>query len=141
VYSRTPEVKGQKIKLSKVFENKKYEGAGIEYEYDFGDCWTHEIEVVGKAPATNKFVCMEGVGHGVLEDVGSVKGWLKLRQAYQATSPTQEQRGKMRWAESRASNADPRGLGDGRDRFWDKDAINLRLVTKLSLESGYSTQY
>jgi len=37
VHSQTPEVHSDKIKLSKVLENKEYTGAEIEYEYDFGD--------------------------------------------------------------------------------------------------------
>ncbi|KAE8446410.1 hypothetical protein EG329_012015 [Mollisiaceae sp. DMI_Dod_QoI] len=126
-HSQTPEVKSTNIKLSKVFDNKDYKGAGIEYEYDFGDCWTHEIEILGRAPATGNFVCTDGEGHGVAEDVGSPSGWLKLREAYKAARPTGDQKELMRWFEAQASNADSKGLKNGRDRIWDKDAINADL--------------
>ncbi|KUJ09650.1 uncharacterized protein LY89DRAFT_740729 [Mollisia scopiformis] len=127
VHSQTPEVKSHKIKLGKVFENKEYEEAVIEYEYDFGDCWEHDIEIVGRVLATTKFVCTEGEGHGVLEDIGNIRGWLNLKEAFKVIHPTKDQKEKMKWAKSGASNADPEGLGNGRDRFWDKDDINEML--------------
>jgi hypothetical protein len=127
VHSQTPEVVGSKIKLSKVFENKEYKGAGIEYEYDFGDCWEHEITVVGRADPTSKFVCIDGEGHGAAEDAGSVRGWNELVEAYRTANPNKDQREKRKWFETQASNSDPRGLGNGRDAFWDKAAINAAL--------------
>jgi hypothetical protein len=127
VHSQTPEVDSKKIKLSKVLENKEYEGAGIEYEYDFGDRWQHKIEVVGRAEASKRFACLEGEGHGVAEDVGSDEGWLALREAYRTAAPDREQREKRAWFEGMASNADPRGLGNGRERVWDMAAVNAKL--------------
>jgi hypothetical protein len=127
VHSQTPERKSDKIRLSKVFEDKEYKGAGIEYEYDFGDCWVHEIEIIGRADATRGFECLDGEGHGVAEDAGSVEGWLKLRDAYRAQRPTKDQKETMAWFERNASNCDMKGLGNGRDRFWDMGTINSRL--------------
>jgi len=126
-HSQTPEISSKKIKLSKVFENQEYESAGIEYEYDFGDCWTHEITLIGRADATVKFRCLDGEGHGVAEDVGSTRGWWKLKEAYRAENPTQEQKDKRHWFENQATNRDRRGLGNGIERFWDKEAINANL--------------
>lgn len=128
VHSQTPEIDSKKIKLGKVLENKKYEGAGLEYEYDFGDCWEHEIEVVGRAEATMGFEYLEGKGHGVAEDVGSVSRWLKLREAYRTARPDKEQKEKRAWFERQASNADRRGLGGGRELECDVDAINDKLT-------------
>ncbi|TVY88238.1 hypothetical protein LAWI1_G005755 [Lachnellula willkommii] len=127
VHSQTPEVDSKKIKLGKVLQNKEYEGAGIEYEYDFGDCWQHTVEVVGRAEASKGFLCLGGEGHGVAEDVGSVDGWLGLREAYRTANPTTEQRERRTWFESRASNRDPRGLGNGREWDWDTIGVSAKL--------------
>lgn len=127
VHSQTPEVDSKKIKLGKVLQNKEYEGAGIEYEYDFGDCWQHTVEVMGRAEASKKFSCLGGEGHGVAEDVGSDSGWLKLREAYRTMNPTTEQKERRTWFESGASNSDPRGLGNGREWDWDMIDVSARL--------------
>ncbi|KAF4635428.1 hypothetical protein G7Y89_g2670 [Cudoniella acicularis] len=121
---RTTQIDNQKIKLSKVLDNKKYEEAGIEYGYDFGDHWAHQIKVIGRSNATGRFQCLDGESHGFAEDVGGVKGWLKLREAYKTTTPNKEQKEKRKWFENVASNGDPKGLGNGRDRLWDKASIN-----------------
>ena len=98
-----------------MLENKEYKGAKIEYEYDFGDCWQHTVDIAGRAEASNRFLCLEGEGHSVAEDVGANQGWLKLREAYRTADPTTEQREKRTWFESGASNNDPKGLGNGRE--------------------------
>lgn len=127
IHSQTPEVSSKKIKLSKVLENKEYEGAEIEYEYDFGDCWLHRITVIGRTAATSTFKCLDGEGRGVAEDCGSTPGWKDLKGAYRTTSPTQEQKDKRHWFENQATNRDRRGLGNGLLMVWDKDAINANL--------------
>jgi hypothetical protein len=126
VHPETPEVGASKVKLGKVLE--QYKGAPIEYEYDFGDCWEHEITMVGRAAATEVFVCTGGEGHGVAEDVGSDRGWQNLKKAYRAQRPTKDQKDKMRWFETQASNADRQGLGNGRDRFFDRAGVNFKLA-------------
>jgi len=113
VHSQTPEVHSNKTKLGKVLENPDYAGAGLEYEYDFGDCWAHRIEVLGRADATAKFECIDGEGHGVAEDAGSIQGWLKLREVYRTSNPDSEQKEKRKWYENMASNRDLRGLVNG----------------------------
>ncbi|TVY44610.1 hypothetical protein LSUB1_G001182 [Lachnellula subtilissima] len=127
VHSQTPEIDSKKIKLSKVLENKEYKGAKIEYEYDFGDCWQHMVEAVGRSEASKGFLYLKGEGHGVAEDVGADQGWLKLREAYRTANPTTEQREKRSWFESGASNNDPKGLGNGREWEWDMNAVNAKL--------------
>ncbi|TVY62928.1 Zinc finger MYND domain-containing protein [Lachnellula suecica] len=112
VHSQTPEKDSTKIKLGK---------------YDFGDCWAHKIEVVGRADASKRFECLGGEGHGVAEDAGSIKGWLDLREAYRTDTPNREQKEKRAWFEKQASNSDSKGLGNGRDEMWDQDAINAKL--------------
>ncbi len=115
-----------KIKLGKTLE--QYKGVPIEYEYDFGDCWEHKISVVGRAAATEVFLCTAGEGHYVAEDVGSVMGWQNLKEAYRTQRPNKEQREQMYWFERQASNADPRGLRNGRDRLFDRDGVNFQLA-------------
>ncbi|TVY42154.1 hypothetical protein LOCC1_G005789 [Lachnellula occidentalis] len=122
VHSQTPEIDSKKIKLGKVLENKEYEGAELQYEYDFGDCWQHTIQVVGRMEASKGFLCFDGEGHGVAEDAGSVPGWLELREAYRTANPTTEQMEKRTWFETMASNNDPRGLGNGSEWYWDGPA-------------------
>jgi hypothetical protein len=126
VHPETPEVGAANVKLGKILEQHK--GAPIQYEYDFGDSWEHEVTVVGRATATEVFLCTGGEGHGVAEDVGSYRGWQNLKKAYRTQRPTKEQKDKMRWFETQASNADPQGLANGRDRFFDRDAVNFKLA-------------
>jgi hypothetical protein len=125
VHPQTPELMPSRVKLGKVLD--QYPGAPIEYEYDFGDRWEHQIAVVGREPATDVFVCTDGEGHGVAEDVGGVFGWQALKAAYRARNPDQEQREKMEFFERQASNRDTRGLRDGRDRIWDRHGVNFKL--------------
>lgn len=99
------------------------------YTYDFGDNWEHYITVVGREPATNRFICREATGHYVAEDVGSWRGWEDLKKAYQARSPTEEQRDRMAWFERMASNKDPLGLhGNRAEWVASLDEINSDLV-------------
>jgi hypothetical protein len=124
----TPEVSSTKITLVKVFENKDYKNAKIEYEYDFTCRWRHEIIIVGRTDAEDKFVCTDGEGHGAAEDCGSQTGWEELKKAYRTPNPSKEQQKKMEWFETEASNSDRRGLGDGRDRMWDRIGVNVALA-------------
>jgi hypothetical protein len=136
-HAQTPEVSPAKTMLSKVFDKmekrKEYEGAGIEYEYDFGDGWIHEIEIVGKETATDTFVCIEGEGHSAAEDVGSATGRKELLRAYRMPSPSKDQREQMEWFEYMCSNRDPRGLGNERDRVWGRVGVNVCLARELRI--------
>jgi hypothetical protein len=127
-HSQTPEISSSKINLSKVFSNPSYCDCDIEYENDFGDCWVHQIRVIGRDSATEKFVCVEGEGHGVAEDVGSYKGWEGLKEAHRTEHPDEEQRERRKWFENMASNRDLRGLGGGRERVFDKEGVNANLM-------------
>lgn len=127
-HAQTPERKSSKVRLYQVLEKPQYKGKPFEYEYDFGDCWRHEITLVGREPARDFFLCKDGEGHYVAEDVENTKGWEKLKAAYRAVRPDKEQRDKMVWFEQTASNSDPQGLGNGRERSWAKSLINRRLT-------------
>lgn len=126
------------MKLWEVLDKAQYKDMPLEYEYDFGDCWTHEIELEGRSDVTGYFVCTDGQGHGVAEDVGSAPGWERLKAAYRAARPDKEQRSKMRWYETQASNGDREGLGKGREMSWAKGAINRRLSYLAGMTQSFT---
>ena len=127
-HPETPEKLASKIRLWQVLDKPQYKDKPLEYEYDFGDCWNHDITIVGRKDATDFFMCTNGDGHYVAEDVGSTPGWEKLKAAYRADRPTEDQKDKMRWFKQTASNRDGRGLKNGRERSWPKGEINRRLA-------------
>ena len=127
-HPQTPERKSHQIHLHNVFEKEQYQNLLWEYEYDFGDRWRHDIKLIGRKDATDFFMCTDGQGHGCAEDVGGTDGWQKLKEAYRATSPTEDQKEKMHWYETVASNRDSQGLRGGRDRVWAKGMINRKLA-------------
>ncbi len=116
------------VKLYEVLDDARYQECPLQYEYDFGDAWKHTMEIIGREEPTEVFKCTDGEGHGVAEDAGSTSGWKELKEAYRATNPTKEQREKMKWFETQASNADPKGLKNRRDRIWGNDRVNKMLA-------------
>jgi hypothetical protein len=56
--------------------------ATLEYEYDFGDAWTHLFEVMGPAelPA-GTLRCIGGANRGPVEDAGGTSGYARLIEA------------------------------------------------------------
>ena len=124
----TPEKMANRLRLHQVLDDPSYRDAPLQYEYDFGDCWEHQVTHVSRADkATDFFQCTDGEGHGVAEDVGSTNGWENLKGAYRTPRPNKEQREKMKWFENSACNGDRQGLGNGRDKKWEKAEINSRL--------------
>jgi hypothetical protein len=75
-------------------------GDVIQYRYDFGDCWDHElaIEVAGEAVADVIYpACTDGLGACPPEDVGGTPGFADLKQVL--AGPPSPQRDEMRaWA-------------------------------------------
>ncbi|WP_211882780.1 plasmid pRiA4b ORF-3 family protein [Pseudarthrobacter albicanus] len=53
--------------------------ATLEYEYDFGDAWTHTFEVMGSAelPA-GALLCVDGANRGPVEDSGGPYGYTRV---------------------------------------------------------------
>lgn len=127
-HPRTPEKSSDKLRLFEVLENAQYRGNDIEYEYDFGDSWTHKITVIGRTAHSGHFVCVDGEGHPCAEDAGGLRGWKDLVNAYRAITPTKEQREKMEWFETQCSNRDHRGLAGDRITQWDKRLVNRLLA-------------
>jgi Plasmid pRiA4b ORF-3-like protein len=51
----------------------------FEYEYDFGDSWTHAVELLGPARVPEGTIsCVEGAGRGPVEDSGGPDGYRHL---------------------------------------------------------------
>ena len=69
------------VVLSDLLDAKQPGRSRIEYEYDFGDCWTHEVELLGAVDlAAGELVCMEGASRGPVEDSGGAAGYTRLVQ-------------------------------------------------------------
>ncbi|KAL8881942.1 MAG: hypothetical protein Q9192_007683 [Flavoplaca navasiana] len=125
-HPQTPEKNASKVKLWEELDRCHYKDMPLEYEYDFGDRWFHEIKVIGRSDVTGFFQCIDGEGHSVAEDEGCAGGWEKLKAAYPAARPDKEQKSKMRWYETQASIGDREGLGNGREKRWAKGDINRK---------------
>ena len=122
-----------KVRLRDVFEDARYRGQKMEYGYDFGDNWEHDIKVVGRLPATTRFEVVDGEGHGAAEDVGSLRGWEELIKAYNTRSPSKEEKEKISWYENKCSNGDRQGLRGYRAKVWNKEAVEAMLEADASI--------
>ena len=81
------------ITLADVYEKPEWKNkAEIEYEYDHGDGWSHQLSLLGRAtPGTNaqfgapsdvKVICLSGQGHAAAEDAGGMFGFEDLKDAF-----------------------------------------------------------
>jgi hypothetical protein len=60
-------------------------GDRLAYEYDFGDCWEHEIALEAVAPSDGQGSrCADGAGRCPPEDVGGFQGYKDLRRVLAA---------------------------------------------------------
>jgi hypothetical protein len=69
------------------------------YEYDFGDCWTHVIELTEKPRETGARYprCIDGCRYGPPEDVGGPSGYAGFLDSWR--DPTDEEhKANRRWA-------------------------------------------
>lgn len=67
------------VRLLELFDAKVPGRSDLEYDYDFGDNWTHEIDVVGPAVLEgNAITCTGGAMRGPLEDSGGVHGYANV---------------------------------------------------------------
>jgi Plasmid pRiA4b ORF-3-like protein len=104
---------GDPMLMAETFEELKYEdstktrlsdlfpaggkGSRIEYEYDFGDGWVHEILFEGLMPAEPRKqypLCLEGARACPPDDVGGVWGYADFLAAI--ADPDNEQHDEMR---------------------------------------------
>jgi hypothetical protein len=68
------------VVLSELLDPHK-PGTEFEYEYDFGDGWTHRVELLGPAELEHgELLCLEGANRGPVEDSGGPLGYTRLVQ-------------------------------------------------------------
>lgn len=107
----------ERVPLAKVVTRAKQK---FIYEYDFGDCWEHEIvaeKFLPLNPDTNYPVCLGGARACPPEDCGSFPGYMDILEALDAKKPTQAQKELLEWV---GENYDP--------ECFDLDAVNRRLT-------------
>ena len=88
------------------------------YEYDFGDCWEHEVlveQVLPPNPAFRHPVCLAGANHRPPEDCGGIPGYYGLVTVL-ADPKHKEHEGMKEWV----------GCGWDASRF-DLEETNARL--------------
>jgi len=63
----------------------KFPGAKLQYEYDFGDCWRHELVLEGVFVGDESFRQMCGAGQRKCppEDSGGPQGFAELLKAFE----------------------------------------------------------
>lgn len=133
-----PRVNPKNIHLKDVFESPEYDDKAPEYEYDFGDCWVHDIELIGRATkdTEGKIVCVAGEGHGIAEACGGPCGWEQLKEAYVVPEDVISDQDKelRRWYEEVAGNGESAGLDLWK---WNREEVNKKLaMLEEEMESG-----
>ncbi|UVJ40589.1 plasmid pRiA4b ORF-3 family protein [Arthrobacter sp. CJ23] len=67
------------VVLSELIDPSDAGAAKLEYEYDFGDSWIHEIAVLGPAELPpGSIQCVDGAMRGPVEDSGGIGGYADL---------------------------------------------------------------
>ena len=89
----------------------------LQYEYDMGDSWQHQITLLGRADkhlheslggkGAPKGLCLGGEGHPCAEDCGSEPGWQNLKDAFKKARGDKDLK---EWYKRTCSNGDPKGL-------------------------------
>ena len=70
------------VVLFELLDAQRTGPATLEYEYDFGDAWTHLFEVMGPAELPAGGVrCIDGANRGPVEDAGGPHGYARLIEA------------------------------------------------------------
>ncbi|WP_232084182.1 plasmid pRiA4b ORF-3 family protein [Arthrobacter sp. SO5] len=96
----------------------------FEYEYDFGDAWTHVVKVMGPAEMPAGTVqCVDGANRGPVEDSGGPHGYSRLIEAL--ADPAHEEHKELSdWYEF----ATGQGAGTFEPYAFDVAALNSRLA-------------
>lgn len=124
-----------------VFRNTEWEASkvspkmelGLEYEYDHGDSWTHQITLLGRAdpslhrtmggPSAPSILCLGGEGHPCAEDCGSAPGWEHLKELF--AKPRKRDSDDLKdWYKNQCANGDSEGLDPWK---WDIVEVNEEL--------------
>jgi hypothetical protein len=79
----------------------KRTGTKVRYEYDFGDCWLHEITLEKSVPATAEHIhpiCLGGKRNCPPEDIGGIWGYTELLES--VSNPSHPRRSQFEeWLE------------------------------------------
>lgn len=93
----------EKVRVRSYFEHGV--GASCFYEYDFGDCWWHEVKLVemGELPPRKRRVLVAGEGTFPPEDCGGLYGYEVCIAAATGTGwkkeygPASERKERLEW--------------------------------------------
>lgn len=95
----------------------------LEYEYDFGDAWTHTVEVLGPAELPAGAVrCTGGANRGPVEDAGGTGGYARLIEAL--ADPSDEDYEELAYWYKFATGQDASTFDPA---AFDADGLNRRL--------------
>jgi hypothetical protein len=112
------------VALFELLDAQQTGPARLEYEYDFGDAWTHLFEVMGPAELPAGAVrCIGGANRGPVEDAGGPYGYARLIEAL-ADPSDEEHRELADWYEF----ATGQDAGTFEPYAFDAGALNGRLV-------------
>lgn len=111
------------VVLFELLDAQRKGPAALEYEYDFGDSWTHTFDVMGPAelPA-GSLRCVDGASRGPVEDSGGPYGYARLIRAL--ADPADEDHRELSGWYTFATGQD---AGTFDSRAFDADALNNRL--------------
>lgn len=95
------------VTLADVYEKPEWKDkVEIEYEYDHGDGWCHQLSLLGRAtlgtnaqfgaPKDVKILCLGGQGHPAAEDAGGIGGWENTKDAFKRPRKA-ESRLRIQW--------------------------------------------
>ena len=91
----------------------------IEYVYDFGDDWIHEIRLEERTNALMSVArCLDGEGMAPPEDCGGIGGYAHLKSLLAKNRKTKDDLAQIEWF-----------LGDASIRNW--GTFNLEMTNKL----------
>lgn len=127
--------------LRDVIEKEEWDGKPVSkadvhlmYEYDMGDGWEHQIQLLGRAEKglhaaltglpeekAQKVLCVSGEGHPCAEDCGSEPGWEELKKAFTKQKGDRELK---EWYKNVCANGDRKGLDPWK---WDLMDVNAEL--------------
>ncbi|MHC5081911.1 MAG: plasmid pRiA4b ORF-3 family protein [Planctomycetota bacterium] len=123
-WSEIPTLPGWEVPITDFFSAP---GCEAEYEYDFGDGWTHEVlleDVLPRPPRKRYPKCLDGARACPPEDCGGPWGYLDLLDAL--ADPTNENHeDMMSWL---GGSIDPEAFDPGKVRFDDpRERLDLLL--------------
>jgi Plasmid pRiA4b ORF-3-like protein len=70
----------------------------VNYTYDFGDDWTHEIKLWAKPKEEPLYpICIDGEGPSLMEDCGGIWGFYNMLEILNSKKNTEEKKDYLEW--------------------------------------------